>query len=537
MDGLLEFHGRLSRSDKRPANPGAYSLLFQLHGQSRTGAKRDKVYWQETLEGVQVSPGGFYRVVLGAAEPLPSKIFTPGPRWMSVQVIRSGRLDAENGARIPVLGHELALQTELHRISRRLDKLEAALALINSSSSRVDSFHTRMRRIMEAVESLDSRISEIEDPTIIDALVRRLEALTLRLDEVDRDEGRLDRLELEVEDLVGPDGDVVDLNERMDRVEGKAPGLLAELRERERNAPQQRRIEDVLTVVDKVRGRIACLELDLASIDESVTASETARNSAGKIGAVRRRGDVMTGGLTINRGGLEVLSGGVSCRGASVTSLEASNLVKASKVIVDSIELRGDMTVDSAKRVVQVRNLEGRQGSARRDGALHLNSRSGGEVVVGKEAAARGMRVFGVVKATQINSASGNSLAQIYASSGDLRAADVVRVNDDGTKVQRVRKVADPRVIGVVTDQPGLLLGGPQRSGTVAVALQGVVPCRAEADAHPIAAGDLLMSSRTVGYCRRVDPDTPPVPGTILGKALAPLAKGQGVIPVLLGGS
>ena len=96
-----------------------------------------------------------------------------------------------------------------------------------------------------------------------------------------------------------------------------------------------------------------------------------------------------------------------------------------------------------------------------------------------------------------------------------------------------MRKVGDPRVIGVVTDTPGVLLGGPKRSGAVAVAIQGVVQCRVEVGSQPIVAGDLLIASRTVGYACRADAGV--APGTLLGKALGPLAKGQGVIPVLLG--
>ena len=47
--------------------------------------------------------------------------------------------------------------------------------------------------------------------------------------------------------------------------------------------------------------------------------------------------------------------------------------------------------------------------------------------------------------------------------------------------------------------------------------------------------GDLLIASRTVGYACRADAEEGLAPGTLLGKALGPLAKGQGVIPVLLG--
>jgi hypothetical protein len=533
MHGLLEFHGRLSRSDKRPANPGSYSLLFQLHGHSRSGAKRDKVYWEETLHEVEIAPGGFYRVVLGRAEQVPPKIFSTGPRWMSVQVIRSGRLDVEHNLRIPVLGHELLSQVESEKVTVRLDKLEASLESMSGSTTRVDVFHTKFRRILEAVEALEERTAEVEDPTTTDALIRRLEALTTRLDEVDRDEGRLDKLELELEDLVGPDGDVVDMNARMDRVEASAPELISALRERERHAPRQRELTDVLEELERALATVKALELRLFALGERVGAGLSTKPSPEEIGALRRSGDVMTGGLTINRGGLQVLSGGISCRGASVTTLEASKQIKAPKAIVDGIELRGDLTVDSAQRALQVRYIEGRKSSARRDGALHLNGRSGGDVVVGTAASGGGLQVHGVVQAPQLSSSTGSCLAQLFESAGDLSAGDVVRVNDDGTKVQRVRKADDPRIIGVVSDSPGMLLGGPIRSGAVSVAISGVVLCRVDASVQPVVAGDLLVASRMVGHACR--PAAVAAPGALLGKALAPLAGGQGLVPVLLG--
>jgi len=61
------------------------------------------------------------------------------------------------------------------------------------------------------------------------------------------------------------------------------------------------------------------------------------------------------------------------------------------------------------------------------------------------------------------------------------------------------------------------------------------VPCRVDASTHAIVAGDLLIASRNVGYACRADPESGAAPGTVVGKALGPLAKGQGVIPVLLG--
>ena len=228
-----------------------------------------------------------------------------------------------------------------------------------------------------------------------------------------------------------------------------------------------------------------------------------------------------------------MLSGGVTCRGAQVTTLEASNLIKAPKMLADALELRGDLTVDSATRAMQVRFLEGRQASARRDGALHLNGRGGAEVVIGKAEAAKGADVHGSVRATSLVAHAVGGVAQCFHATGNLSSGDVVRVNDTGERVVRVRKLSDARVMGVITDEPGLLLGGVARTGVVVVAVTGVVQCKVEAGSTPVKAGDLLVASAEAGHACVVDS---PAPGTILGKALAPLAKGKGVIPVLLGG-
>ena len=532
MQGLLEFHGRLSRSDKRPANPGSYCLQFQLHGQARA-SQRDKVYWEEVLDTVDVAPGGFYQVVLGRKVPLDGSMFSRGARWMSVRVVRAGNLDEENNKRIPIVGNAFSLSRSLDKTNEKVDTLESRVDQVSASSPKVDQFQTRLNRIVEALEALGGRLVPLEDGVELKALVRRLEALTDRLDEVDKDEGRLDRLELEMEDIIGPDGDVIDLNERMDRVEGQAPDLIRSLRQREKDRPEpistdelRRQIETLSTQMEEMRGLLSGLEAKASA------APKLDDLDASSLGVVSRAGDVMTGGLTINRGGLEVLSGGVNCRGATVTTLEASNLIKAPKMLIDAMELRGDFTVDSASRSMQVRMIEGRQASARRDGALHLNSRGGAEVVIGNDDACKGAEVHGSVRADTLVAHGTGGVAQTFHATGALSPGDVVRVNDSGERVVRVRKHADCRVMGVITDTPGVILGGEARTGVVVVAVTGVVSCRVEAKELPIRAGDLLIASSEGGHaCAAADP----APGTVLGKALAPLEKGTGVIPVLLG--
>jgi len=59
----------------------------------------------------------------------------------------------------------------------------------------------------------------------------------------------------------------------------------------------------------------------------------------------------------------------------------------------------------------------------------------------------------------------------------------------------------------------------------------GVVTVKADAGYGEIHAGDLLVSSATPGYAMRA---LEIVPGTVLGKALEPLAAGTGAIRVLL---
>ncbi len=65
----------------------------------------------------------------------------------------------------------------------------------------------------------------------------------------------------------------------------------------------------------------------------------------------------------------------------------------------------------------------------------------------------------------------------------------------------------------------------------VPVAFSGIVQCKADASAGPIAVGDLLTTSPTPGHAMRA---SNPAPGTVVGKALEPLASGTGLIKVLV---
>jgi hypothetical protein len=96
----------------------------------------------------------------------------------------------------------------------------------------------------------------------------------------------------------------------------------------------------------------------------------------------------------------------------------------------------------------------------------------------------------------------------------------------------------DPRVAGVVSEKPGVLLGEGGEN-QIKVAHMGRVKVKVDASYGAVAIGDLLVTSPTPGYAMRSQPvsigsTVIHQPGTLLGKALEPLDKGQAEVLVLL---
>ena len=89
--------------------------------------------------------------------------------------------------------------------------------------------------------------------------------------------------------------------------------------------------------------------------------------------------------------------------------------------------------------------------------------------------------------------------------------------------VKRSDSAADRNVVGVAVDA--------DHDGKVEVAYAAIREVLVDATDRPIAIGDLLTTSATVGAAMRAVEATP---GTILGKALEPQQSGIGTIRVLL---
>jgi len=96
----------------------------------------------------------------------------------------------------------------------------------------------------------------------------------------------------------------------------------------------------------------------------------------------------------------------------------------------------------------------------------------------------------------------------------------------------------DRRVVGVVSGaggyMPAVILDCQAgRSGRRPLALMGKVYCKVDARPSPIEVGDLLTTSGVPGHAMKAT-DTTRSFGAILGKALEPLQRKRGFIPVLV---
>lgn len=130
-------------------------------------------------------------------------------------------------------------------------------------------------------------------------------------------------------------------------------------------------------------------------------------------------------------------------------------------------------------------------------------------------------------------------VAEWVPSDRDLEPGTVVVLNPDrNNEVTLSRKAYDTRVAGVVSEQPGVLLGEASPSKEM-IATTGRVKIRVDATKAAIRPGDLLVTSDEPGVAMRSEPlefagTEIHRPGTIIGKALEPLDGGTGEILVLL---
>jgi hypothetical protein len=177
-------------------------------------------------------------------------------------------------------------------------------------------------------------------------------------------------------------------------------------------------------------------------------------------------------------------------------------------------------------------------------GSEVLTLQSGGNVGIGTTTPSKKLDVAGDINASGTITggnivAKYQDVAEWVETSQALPAGTVVIL--DSTKSNQVTsstQAYDTRVAGVISEQPGIALG-ESGDNKVLVATTGRVRVKVDAGRGPIHIGDLLVTSDTSGAAMKSQPvNIGGVqlhrPGTLIGKALEPLAKGTGEILVLL---
>ena len=243
--------------------------------------------------------------------------------------------------------------------------------------------------------------------------------------------------------------------------------------------------------------------------------------------------------------------------GADVIALEGRNAViavgaegKEGDIRVRDGEGRNVVHVDGNKAAVHV-GAEGNEGDVvvYDDEGRQVIRMSGGkaEVTVGASGHEGDVRVY---------NADGDLSIHLDGASGEVRtpgadcaehfqvldAATIepgtVLVIDDTGALRQSRVAYDRCVAGVVSGagglRPGIVLDTQvERPDRMPIALVGKVFCKVDARLGAIAIGDLLTTSDTPGHAMRVA-DPARAFGAVIGKALAPLAEGRGLVPILV---
>ncbi|HYC57986.1 MAG TPA: hypothetical protein VEK79_00305 [Thermoanaerobaculia bacterium] len=212
----------------------------------------------------------------------------------------------------------------------------------------------------------------------------------------------------------------------------------------------------------------------------------------------------------------------------------AGNMSNAAQLII------GDTV---RKRVFQVSTYE--PGAPDFGETVRMVLKYDGNVGIGTKDPTARLDVIGNIKASGNIDAGGNinakyqDVAEWVTATSDLEPGTVVVLNPHrDNEVQASTRAYDTSVAGVVSAQPGVILGEAAATKET-VATMGRVRVRVDATRAPIAIGDLLVTSERSGVAMKSLPiDLGGVafhrPGTIIGKALQPLSEGEGEILVLL---
>ncbi|KKS35298.1 MAG: putative outer membrane protein [Parcubacteria group bacterium GW2011_GWC2_42_12] len=127
---------------------------------------------------------------------------------------------------------------------------------------------------------------------------------------------------------------------------------------------------------------------------------------------------------------------------------------------------------------------------------------------------------------------AGADVAEEFSTPENYEAGTVLVMGDNGYRSAKVSyQPYDHTVIGVVSDNPAIIMGKAAGENKAIVAIVGVIKVKVTDSNGKIRPGDLLTTSATAGYAMKA---TENKIGTIIGKALEDLKGERGEIMVLV---
>lgn|GEM_PF-1855520 len=127
---------------------------------------------------------------------------------------------------------------------------------------------------------------------------------------------------------------------------------------------------------------------------------------------------------------------------------------------------------------------------------------------------------------------TGADVAEEFSTLDNYEAGTVLVMGDNGYRSARISSQAyDSTVIGVVSDNPAVIMGKAKGEHKAIVAIAGVIKVKVTDSNGGIKKGDLLTTSEVIGYAMKA---TENKPGAIIGKALEDLVGNRGEIMTLI---
>ena len=121
---------------------------------------------------------------------------------------------------------------------------------------------------------------------------------------------------------------------------------------------------------------------------------------------------------------------------------------------------------------------------------------------------------------------TGVDLAELFVSSEALEPGDVVSIDpNQSVQVKKSTVSYDNLAVGIVSTEPGIILGGPAEENAYPITLAGRTPVKVSIENGPIQPGDPITSSSIPGVGMKATKA-----GPVVGKALEPFNGAQGEI-------